>query len=210
VSHEISFVDAVIQPEVRVLGLKLKPFSIGHEVLLLRGRNPLVILTGKQFNVFTPESQYKAIQDATLICHNSWLKNHRPQRGLGFWKWRIRKMDHGQALVDFANYRAAGSTFPRGPSKEAVAALYKDDEPGRFLGAPFLCRLYQFIIGLPDREIRIHGKTAFDFPLGLATFLYMSKLEQDGGCKIENDKEEQARLEWEAALAGVSSDRRIA
>ena len=117
--HEFSFVDSVIQNPVTVLGLRLKSFSLGHEIILSKQKNPLVILTAGQFAVFTPESQVAAIQNAALVCYRSWTENQRPEKWLRLWQWRIRKMDHGQAIQDFLKYRADGSTFPPATSEEA-------------------------------------------------------------------------------------------
>ena len=85
-----------------------------------------------------------------------------------------------------------------------------DREDGRLLGAPFLCRVYTFIAMLPDREIRAFGSSAFDFPLGFASFLYMSHLEKEGAAQIENEKEAQIEAEWQKHLSEIPAERRIA
>lgn len=209
--HEINFCDSVLPEPVRILGLTLRPYSIGSEILLLRQRNPLVILTGEQFSVFTPGSQMQAVRNAVLVCYRSWSENRRPEKWLKLWQWKIRRMDHGQSIIDFLKYRAAGSTFPPSPSEEARRVYSKDDgDRGRLLGAPFLCRLYAFISKLPEREIRQHGPTAWDFPLGFATFLYLTHLENEGANQIENEREAEVRREWEQHLAEVDPERRIA
>ena len=123
-------------------------------------------------------------------------------------------MDHGKAIEDFLNYRHAGSSFPRGPSKDVVTILNdmegkSNDGGGRFLGSPFLCRLYNFICKMPESEIRIHGETAFDFPMGLGAFLYMAHLEQEGSAQVENEKEAEMRKEIEGHLEAIPLERRI-
>ena len=207
--HEVQFVDSVIQAPVKVLGLRLRPYSLGSEILLLRQRNPLIVLSGQQFSVFSPESQSRAVQNAVLVCYRSWAENQKPEKWLKFWLWRIRNLDHGQAAMDFSNYRNAGATFPTGPSEHAMQVLYGDDDakPARQHGAPFFCRLYNFISGLPDREIRQFGESAWDFPLGLAQFLYLSHLEETGSARIENAKEAEEEKAWREIKADHSPER---
>ena len=208
--HEVAFVDSVVQAPVKVLGLNLRCYSIGMEVLLIRQRNPLAISTGQEFSVFKPEDQCAAIQNAALICYRSWGENQRPEKWVRLWLWRIRNMDHGQAITDFLNYRMAGSSFPPGPSEAARRVMKADREDARLLGSPFLCRLYGFISGLPKREIRAFGSSAWDFPLGFASFLYMSHLEVEGAYQVENTKEAKIEAEWQEHLSAIPPERRIA
>lgn len=207
--HEFQFVDAVIQAPVTVLGLRMRNYSLGAEVILSRQKNPLVILSGTQFSVFTPNSQIAAIQNAALVCYRSWTENQRPEKWLRLWQWRIRKMDHGQAIEDFLKYRADGSTFPPATSEEARDVEGRE-KGGRLLGAPFLCRVYQFLTSLPDREIRQFGETAFDFPFGFACFLYLTHLENAGAYQIENEKESQIKEEFQKHISDIPEDRRLA
>ena len=211
--HETAFIDAVLQAPVQVLGLTLRPYALGHEILLVRQRNPLVILTGSQFTVFSEESQRRAVQNAVLVCYRTWAQNQRPEKNVRFWKWRVERMfDHGQAIIDFLRYRAAGMTAPPAPTDHALLVLSKnkDDDSGRFLGGPFLARLYTFIARLPDREIRQFGETAFDFPMGFGTFLYKCHLEQKGCLQIENEQEAEVEKEYQQAIANVPAERRLA
>lgn len=209
--HEIAFADSVVQPPVKVLGLRLRSYSIGHELILASQRNPLVILDGPQFSVFSPESQREAIQNAVLVCYRSWTENKQPDRWVNLWKWRIRKSDFFRATNEFLSYRSAGTTFPPPPSDHARQVLAKDkEERGRLLGSPFICRLYNFVSRLPDHEIKQCGETAFDFPIGFASFLYLSHLEQEGCAKIENSDEHKIQRDYEAMLADVPAERRLA
>ena len=188
-----------------MLGLLLKSFSIGHELILLRQRNPLVYLTGEQFSVFTPESQARAIQNAALVCYRSWNENKKPEKWVRFWQWKIRRMDHGKAIQDFLNYRAAGHSSPPPPGPHAKDVTAEEGEKeGRQYGAPFLCRLFNFVAALPDREIRVFGDTAYDFPMGLGCFLYLSWLEAEGRARIENEEEARLQKEYEELSAGTT------
>ena len=211
--HEFTFSDAVLPEPAEILGLTLKYYSIGHELILFRRRNHLLVLNGPSFLVCLPETQVAAIQNAVLVCSRSWEENATAGSAPPYrlWRWRQRKADHTKAMIAFLEYRSAGSLFPRGPSKEAKEVLQKEaGESGRLLGAPFLCRLYAFIAHLPEREIRSFGSSAWDFPMGFATFLYCTHLENEGASQIENEAELQVRLDWEKALAEIPADRRIA
>src|SRR5579884_1995299 len=68
--HDLQFADAVRPARVVVLKLPLRPFSIGHELLLYRERNPLL------FNGNFSEGQlHKALVQAANICSQSWSEN---------------------------------------------------------------------------------------------------------------------------------------
>lgn len=216
--HETEFIDAVLRTPVKVFGLTLRAYSLGHQILLIRQRNPLVILTQDQFAVFSVESQRQAIQNAALVCSRLWKENvlaaPAPPK-LTFWRWRMNRLGAARpelvegAINDFRLYRLAGMTCPPRPSEQARLVLSKDKDEGRYLGGPFMARLYNFISGLPDREIRQFGETAFDFPMGFAAFLYMCHLEQEGSIEIENEKEAAVQREWEEAVAKVPAARRL-
>jgi hypothetical protein len=210
VPHDIAFVDSVVQAPVRVLGLNLRAFSLGHEIILIRQRNPIVSLTSQQFSELPQEQQAAAIQNAALVCYRSWEENQRPEKWVWLWLWKIRKLDHGKALSDFLSYRYDGSSFPPAPSEAARTVTKSDREEARLLGSPFLCRLYSFISQLPDREIRAFGTSAFDFPLGFASFIYMSHLEMEGSAQVENAKEAQIEAEWKKHLEDIPKERRLA
>ena len=176
----------------------------------MRQRNPLVILSRREFAPFTPENQREAIELAAVVCRFSWKQNHKPIRQRRLWRWLVRKMDYAQATEDFRQYREAGCSGPPGPSEHAQMVTSKPgDNSGRQFGGPYLARLYTFVARLPDREISFWGGSAYDFPLGLASFLYLTDLEQKGEARIENERERQIEEEWQKHMAGVPEDERL-
>jgi hypothetical protein len=178
--HDLAFADAVRPARYRILGLLMRQYSIGHELILFKQRNPL-LGSLEEFKTLSSSDKKEAVIEALVICY---------QRRLPFfWMVKNRLSDFDAAAEQFINYRRDGSLFPPSPESEADFMCNGDKESGRNLGAPMLARLYNFTITLPDREIKLHGETAFDFPLGLAQFLYFSKLEEDGSLRIENFKE---------------------
>lgn len=195
--HDMAFAAATRPKPVVVLGLLLRTYSIGHEVLLQNSGNPLVCLDKSDFDALPPSEQVAALAKAALVCSRSWSQNHKPQRWLRLWAWTQRKSNYPQEIDAFLTYRAEGSTFPPPPDEEVESMLgtSKPDESSRLLGSPFLARLYNYVCALPDREIKHFGDSSFDFPIGLAAFSYFSKLEMEGSFRIENQQESQARIE---------------
>ena len=118
-----------------------------------------------------------------------------------------RNQDYAFATAAFYKYRAAGSLYPPAPSPEANLGCNGKEEGGREFGSPFLASLYNFVCGLPESERALHGDSAFDFPLGFATFLYYSKLELDGNMRVENAREAQFKNEFKSAVNAILKEK---
>lgn len=206
--HDLAFADATRPTRCVILRLPLLGFSIGHELLLLQQGNPLVSLSAEEFDKLPDDRQRAAIIRAVMICANTWTQNQKRQKWLRLWGWTLRKSDFPLAIAEWRNYRFEGSSFPpvTGDEADMIANGDSDGPKGREIGGPFLARLYCFAASLPEREIQIHGDTAFDFPLGLATFLYFSHLEMEGKLKIENTKEREIRLEMASHREAVARE----
>src|SRR5262245_46799270 len=105
-----------------VLGLLLRPYSLGHELL---------IQTGPKFDTLEG-----ALAGAVLICSNTWEQNTRLQTDifsrlkLWLWRKRCRKFNFFRESAEFAKYREEGSLeFP-------LSDISDPDAPnGRMLGA---------------------------------------------------------------------------
>lgn len=197
--HDCAFAAAVRPARQVILKLPMRPYSLGHEIVLLGQGNPLVTLTREGFNGLPLIQQLQAIGQAAWTCSNTWRENQgQPLLWLKskIWERNNRRSDFALAIADFRNYREAGCSYPPTPTAEADTIANGDESgKGREIGGPFLARLYNHIAALPDREILVHGSSAFDFPMGFATFLYFSHLEAEGELKIENSKEAQIREE---------------
>jgi hypothetical protein len=191
--HDALFAGAARPARYVILGLPMKSYSIGHELLLLESCNPILF---NGFDSLDKVTQRQAAIRASLICSQDWCRNHRAHRWLKLWRWKNRNADYPLAIAYFRNFRKSGSLFPPTPDKEADGiANGPGEKKGRELGGPYLARLYNFVAAFPASEIKIHGKTAFDFPMGLANFLYLTNLECDGDLKIENAKEAEIKQE---------------
>lgn len=207
--HDLAFAFAARPAQCVIFKLLMLDYSIGHEILLLREQNPLVTLSPDGFSNLSRDGQKESIIRATLTCSQTWEQNKIPPKWMRLWGWAIRNRDRIQAIADWQNYRMSGSLYPPTPDAESdvIANGDEDNRKGRELGGPFLARLLNFVSGLPERDFK---GSAFDFPLGLATFLYFSEMEVKGEMRIENTKESEVRSEMAAHRAAIAKEKEAA
>lgn len=198
-NQDMAFADAARPRPVVVLRLLMREYSIGHELLLIRGRNPLVISNAETFEALPIAKQNHAVIQAALICCRSWEENKRPHRNIRYWGWLNRKADWATEIWQFASYRGNGSTWPTMTMKE----LQGDKEKGRSLGSPLLARL------MPIAAV-LNPAAPFDCPLGLANWVFMAQAEQDGCCQVENDFESETRAQSDALIKEVMAEQAAA
>lgn len=210
--HDITFADAVRPAPTVILGLTLCEYSLGHELLLLTRRNAVLLSSTAEFAKLEFWQQIFAIQDAIWVCSDPFSDRDRFERPgkfmLGFrwnhwkrnrWVKYLRKLlseDYALAAAELRNYFQAGRTSPPLADKDAtaIAAGETITEGGRYLGAPALANLYEFVISkftFPNTQY----KTAWDYPFNLASWLYFARLEADGRVNIENQKEAEIKKE---------------
>lgn len=209
--HETTFTDALLPPPVTVLRLPLKPYSLGHEILLLRQRNAFLTHTEFHFNCLDVLAQKRQLRMAALICSNTWADNHKPARGLRLWGWLIRNAVYPLEIANFRNYLAEAYEtvfYTLNPKKEDdvraddMCADEHGYEPlhklrGRSLGAPLIARLLQFVTS--DQLYGAHGHaTPYDFPYAAALNFYLAHLESQGSTRIEGEAEAEAKRAWAA------------
>lgn len=206
--HDLAFADAARPTQVRCLRLVLRDYSLGHELLLLRSRNPLLCLPEAEFNELSLAEQIFAIRSAVAVCHQSWSDSQKPQRGIYLWSWLTRHADYASEIAEFRNYLNAAHQFLPRPSQTAVEASLGRQQKGRNLGAPFLAQLVNFIAPRV-RQFDVGVVSVWDFPFAIAHHLYFSQLESDGGMYIENQdecdtrtKEDQIMTEFRAEQSG--------
>jgi len=183
---DTAFADAARPARRVILNLLMADYSLGHELLLLQQRNPLVMMNGAEFNALPIVAQIQSVTRAALICCRSWSENKGSHRWLGFWRWKNRRADYPLAIAEFRNYRESGSTFPN---------ILPPEESGRALGAPYFARLTAYACAR-------FGASAMDQPLGLVQWCYFASSEEEGAVRIPNAAEtetidEVARLSAE-------------
>jgi hypothetical protein len=199
--HELAFADAARPTQVVCLRLPLRPYSLGHEILLLQQRNPILLLSRAQFNELSFEHQRQALLRATLICSNTWAQNKKRPRWLKLWVWTLRRTNWPLAIADFRNYLGSSRAAFPGPHPEADLRCAKAmgytplrNNTGRSAGAPLLARLINFVAARPpdpDLDSPIH-----DFPFALANLLYETELEAHGAARFENVDELDEKNDW--------------
>lgn len=226
--HEIAFADAARPTQVVCLRLPLRPFTIGHQILLHKEANPLACLSRDAFNQLTIAQQIAALQRAVLICARNWADQETLPPNFRHWQRLIgypvltwfgktlippwhRTPDWPVEIAEFRNYlEAADFSFP-GPTTQAdeVCAAAGGYDPvekmsGRPLGAPLTARLFNSVCRLP---IERFGLTSiYDFPWALAVALHQAELETTGGLRIENATEHEERVNWEQIVAETKAE----
>lgn len=199
----IAFADALRPARVRILRCPLLSYTLGHELILLRERNPLVILDGEDFDKLPEWERSRAVMLAVLVCERPAKFHGTPSGNIRLWTWLNRNADYDAAINSFRRYRYDGSTFPMPPEKEADEMANGKDS-GRALGGELMPRLVNFLIPLTPY---FGLETVFDFPMGVALHLYFTQLEIEGRMRIENDRERQIKEEMQQHYRDIEAER---
>jgi len=182
--HEGILAQALQPPGVRVLGLDLLPFSLGHEVVLWRRENPLVTGTREAFGLLPAGRQAEAVAEAVLVCCR------RVPRWGWLWTRRAARLDVAAAAEAFMAYRVAGAVdLPTVPIKRSGPT-----PSFHYFGAPEVARLVNYVAAAHGDMVRVHyGGSVWNFPYGLARVLYTTHLECQGDVWVENFQDAQDR-----------------
>jgi hypothetical protein len=200
--HDLAFADAARPTRVACLRLQLLDYSIGHEILLLQQRNPLLCLARDDFDTLPLAEQILAVKSAALICCQTWRQNQTRHRWLRLWGWLTRKSNYALAIAEFRNYLdEAHRLLPIPGREEDEIANGERDDHGRESGAPFLAQLLNYISAFQHFSI-----SAFDFPYPLASALYLAHLESEGRIRIANRKETEIAMEMNEHRAAVAAE----
>lgn len=213
--HDLAFADAARPSRVVCLRLLLKPYSIGHELLLWRARNPLLLATQQEFNELPVAEQIHSLFRAVSICSRDWFGNQKPEKWVRLWGWTVRNTDWLLAIADFRNYLASGRAMlpvlsASIPEDVEAYEISNNDEKlgggGRALGAPFIPQLIIFLASV----LRIEHDKLWDYPYALAANLYFTHLENEGRLNIENYKETEIKREMAGHKAAVLAEEKAA
>lgn len=198
------FYTAAIPEPVAILGVRLRPFSLGH-----------VLLLNRFGNAFGAGGTSPAIEDliqAIVICSQryadalaemdnpklpeivaAWQRKLAPRNRLGF---RVAGLGFSPAveILRFAEYVRAGSSFP--------LFTVKESHQGEAMGVPMVQSvkvLLQSKMGFSEAEV-------LDRPWGLCLWDYFTLNAMEGHCKImDRDEYQNAR-----ANADKNHDRLVA
>lgn len=172
--HERLLSEAARPDPKVVLGMLLRPYSLGHELWLAKFGNPL-----SDSDKATPTQ----LSEAVLVCSHTWRQMDRlpwdPIINLKLWIWkrRSRHLDFKSELAKFTSYRTKGSL-------EFQLSEITDPSRGssRLPGTPFLLRLQQWLM----LTFRLSEAESWDYPYGLAKMRWACFWEQEEGLKVYN------------------------
>ncbi len=172
--HEQLLAQAAVGAPTSILGLALRPYSLGHELWLIRQNNPLV--AGGQVS-------RASLFEAILICCEDWqgasAMNTDWLMPLKLWIWRkrTRKQITALAVEEFRHYRAMGSLCFK------VNGAQSGQKTPRPPGAPFLLRLHMFLM----EQFHYTEAQAWDHPFGLAMMKWCAHWENKEALEIYNE-----------------------
>jgi len=195
--HEAALARAAQPATVVVLGTRLRPYSLGHELLL----------NARDLDL----SCFEDLETAVLICCHSWQEYSAPDFWAGLkarlWKWRT---SHWRLSTARQQVRSEGKKFiayrQEGSSEFPLSDLImpgRNCTGSRWPGAPFILRLHRFLM---ERV----GKTeeqSWDYLFGLAKMHWAAFYEAEGSLNIYNshDAEFDRYYDEQEALAGRPS-----
>ena len=225
-AQEFSFADCAAPARQVVLGLPLRDYSIGHRLLFLRQRNPLLWSGQSDFDALPFETQTKWLIEAVTVCNQSFAWRRGLESGLqpeiekAFTKsskeWAdVRLAAQKQfeienpksSLADWWSLEIA--KFRNYIASQSVVTNY-DDRRDPF---PFMpCQ------SVPDSSGRTMGSPydasliqfllksglcqteaeAMEYPVGLAEMHYLTHLEHEGALQVMNNDEIETREKMEA------------
>lgn len=176
--HEQLLAKAAWPSPTVVLGLLLRPYSIGHELRLHRLNHPLAL---------GQPCLPRQLAEAVVICHQGWAETNAmpfdlllPLKML-LWRRRARRTKFPVELDKFLEYQSVGALeFP--PS--GITKAGRSTEP-RIAGSPLLLRLHQFLM----LQLRLAEDQAWDYPLGLAKLRWGCYWEENGDWSVYNEAE---------------------
>ena len=172
--HEPALARAALPAPTVCLGMLLRPYSLGHELWLIRESNAAL------------RGAVEGLPAAVLICSQTWTELESMRRDwllplkLALWKRRTRRADLQKELCKFATYRTEGLLeFP-------LSEVSRPDcGTQRLSGAPFILRLQQWLM----LHLRLTEAQAWDYPAGLATMRWATHYEAEGSLQIRNAHE---------------------
>lgn len=189
--HDTTLADAARPVRVSILGLPMRDYSIGHEILLWRSENSFVTHTESGFDQLPEQKQKTDLFDALFTCERSWVDNFTPVRFPCLFGWTRRHADFEAAYKAFRQYRGLGSL-----SIKTINMPRSNGGHYHYFGAPEAARLFLFVL---DKNLHTANgiESPYDFPFGLARILYLTQIESEGGIWVENqhDRETQVRRE---------------
>jgi|GEM_PF-4011282 len=183
-----TFASAVVQPNpVRCIGVPLKPFSLGH-LLLLRQMESAFVIGGR--------CSYPDFIATAFICVHSWEENLRLLRQ-PFRRWLFCKV--WSLLAGQFNVPIQVQVLAHHINAARETPEQKSGKPGctRYLHSEWETRIYKFL-----RSIGCEHVEALDMPLAVANALFISQLEEDEKAEFKVLRDDPVTRALAAVLDG--------
>jgi hypothetical protein len=172
--HEAALSRAALPAATRIAGIELRPYSLGHELFLIRENSPFI---------FGGTVQPGDIFEAILICSATFDGLKRARESflylpiLWLLKRRVSKCNLELAEKSLQEYRESGCLeLPISDNIRPERINNRDP------GTPFILRLHQFLV----LKFRLTESEAWDYPVGLAKMRWAAFWEQEGGLDVQN------------------------
>jgi hypothetical protein len=191
--HEIIYSRAALPVPATVMGLVLRPYSLGHVLFLMREQNPLLTFEFQKPSARKgmPGVTKQDLAKAALICCQTYRECADTSSDLfaglkvSLWRarLRIRGVDFRTELMEFIKYRNAGSLEI--PMSDSPVPEDEKTRIPRTPGAPFVLRLHQFLV----TKLSIGRIEAWDYPWGLAKIEWQTFWESEGAMRLYNPED---------------------
>lgn len=174
-----AFLQAAIPEPFTILGKRLHPFSLGHELILQRFENG-----------FAVESKTLPKLDdlcfAVWICSKSYeealrsLESRLTPMRLRFWGWRCGSAKLEEKFMLMLDYAAKAAEMPE--------IWLQDSHSGRQPGTPWV----QTLIACASRQ-GFSYKEAMDMPYALVLWLFFGEAEKEKKVELFNDHDRKMK-----------------
>lgn len=174
-----SFLRALVPEPYTVLGRKLKPFSIGHEILLERFGSHYALTSEKA-------PGYSDLILSVFICSRTFeeclsdLAHKRCGLRLRAWGWYCGSFDVWEAKRFFARYIAEHATWPK-------KFWVEKDISSKRSGAPFVQALKVRL----QKDMGYSESEALNAPYSVALWNYMTALENSGVIRLFSEEDQR-------------------
>lgn len=222
-AHEFLYADVAIPTQHFCLTLPLRDYSIGHRLLFMRQRNPLVFGDESAFNQLPSETKIFWLIESVTVCNQTYAYRMQlekePTKAIlkaqtktsKLWR-KLREKSQAEFLktaglnewwaleiAQFRNYLNSSRIitdfkFKREPFPFLPLGTVEDAK-GRQCGGPHEGTLIQFLI---NSNLVKNADEAMEYPFALAEMHYFIRLEREGAIKILNTDEIEFKETCEA------------
>ena len=225
-AQEFHFADCVLPQRHVVLGLPLREYSLGHRLLFLRQRNPLLWSAQADFDLLPFETQAAWLIEAVTVCNQTYAWRSGLENDLtgelekkfkaDSKKWADARVElqkqfqaenpkatladwWAQEIAKFRNYIA---------SQTVITDIEARRDPFPFLPCQSVPEATGRSLGSPYDASLIqfllasrlcqNAAEAMEYPFGLAEMHYLTHLEHEGALRIMNNEEIRLHERMEA------------